>query len=155
MNNLGGIRRPNSLTAQIMSSSPATLAQIGKCSVYFTFTAPSTWVIKCGGSNHMIENKGILSTLISISSLLVTLANGSTTYTEGAGIANATPSLLFSYVLYIPKFKFNLLSISQLTKSLNYSMTSFQNHCVFEKLETQRTIVIGRESGGLYHLERL
>ena len=64
----------------------------------------------------MIENKGILSTLISISSLLVTLANGSPTYTEGAGIANATPSLLFSYVLYIPKFKFNLLSLRQLTK---------------------------------------
>jgi len=40
------------------------------------------------------------------------LADGSTSYTEGVGDANDTPSLPLYYVLYIPKFLFNLLYVS-------------------------------------------
>ena len=48
----------------------------------------------------MNGNKGILSTMSSISSLLlVTLADDSTSYTKGVGTANAISSLLLSSVL--------------------------------------------------------
>ena len=57
----------------------------------------------------MTGNKVIIFTVNSVSSLLpVTLADGSTSYTEGVNAANATPSLSLSFVLYIPKFSFNL-----------------------------------------------
>ena len=137
--------------AQMMlSSSTVTLAQIGAC---FTSAALNTWVINSEVSDYMTGNKNILSTMNSISSLFsVTLRNDSTCYTESVGIANATPSL--SYVLYIPKFSFNLLFGSRLTKSLNCSMTLFPDHCVFQELKMQKTIGTGRESEDIYYLER-
>lgn len=61
----------------------------------------------------MTENKSIFSTLNSVSSLLpVTLVDGSRSYDEEASSANATPSLSLSYILYIPKFPLNLLSVN-------------------------------------------
>ena len=68
--------------------------------------------------------------------------------------ANATSSLSLSFNLYIPRLSFNLLSISRLTKSLNCSVTSFFDHCVFQEFGTQKMTDTGRESGGLYHLKR-
>jgi len=103
----------------------------------------------------MIGNKGILSNLNSIFSLLsVTLVDSFTSYTEGVGTINATPSLSISSILYISKFLSNLLPVSRLTKSLDCSLTFFRDYYVFQELRTQKTIGIGHESGGLYHIER-
>ena len=139
----------------MMSSSNVTLAQTSNFTVYFMYTAPNIWIINSGASNHMTENKGILFPLNSIFSLLlVTLAYGSTSYTESMGTVNATPSLSLSYVLYIPKFLFNLLFGSRLTKSLNCSITLFPDHCVFQGHRMQKTIGTGHESEDIYYLER-
>jgi len=71
-----------------------------------------------------------MSALLSVSSLLlVTLADGSS-YTKGVGTTNATHSLSLSSVVYVPKFPFNLLSVSRLIKSLNYSLAFFPDYCV-------------------------
>lgn len=37
-------------------------------------------------------------------------------------------------VLYLPKWKCNLLSISKLTNDINFSVTSFPSHCDFLNL---------------------
>ena len=72
----------------------------------------------------MTGKKDFLFTLNSASTLLpVTLEDDSTSYAEGVGATNATPSLPLSSVLYTPKFSFNLLYVSRLTKSLNCSVT--------------------------------
>jgi len=56
-------------------SSIATLAQTSNSTACFTSAPPNTWVINSGASDHMTEDKNILSTL-SVSSLLpVTLAD--------------------------------------------------------------------------------
>jgi len=82
-------------------SSTVALAQTGISIACFTFIAPSTWVIDSRASDHMTENKGLLSTLKYVSSLLTeTLAYGSTSYTEGVGATNVTPSLPLFYSLY-------------------------------------------------------
>ena len=100
------------------SSSTITLAQTSNSTACFTSIALSTQVIDSGASDYMIGNKGILSTLNSLFSLLfVTLADGFKSYIECVGVAKATPFLSLSSVLYIPKFSFNLLSVSRVTKS--------------------------------------
>ena len=80
----------------------------------------------------MTGNKGILSTLHSVSPLLpVTLIDGFTSYTEGVGTTNATQFLSLSYILYVSNFRSILLSVNRLIKSLNYSITFFPDLCVF------------------------
>ena len=43
----------------------------------------------------------------------ITLANGSQTIAKGIGSAFPLPSLPLTYVLYVPNFPFNLISISK------------------------------------------
>lgn len=69
------------------------------------------------------------------------------------GTVNPTSSLSLSSVLYLPGFPLNLLSVSQLIKTLNCSVTFSPDFCVFQDLMTKKTIGHGRESGGLYLLE--
>ena len=90
------------------------------------------WAIDSGAFNHMIGSTSVLCD-ISISRRLhhVTLVDGSTLQIDGLGTANLFSSLSLPYVYYVPKFSFNFLSVSKLTKSLNCSVTFFPTHCVF------------------------
>ena len=58
-----------------------------------------------------------------------------------------------SSVLPAPNLSNNLLSISQITKNLNCSVTIHSSHCVFQNNLTKTTIGMGKEGGGLYYLE--
>ncbi|RVW46160.1 hypothetical protein CK203_076170 [Vitis vinifera] len=53
--------------------------------------------------------------------------------------------------VHVPKMSANLLSISKLTKSQNYSVTFFSNRCVFQDL-TRKTIGNAEKREGLYYL---
>ncbi|XP_058004588.1 uncharacterized protein LOC110650347 isoform X2 [Hevea brasiliensis] len=71
----------------------------------------------------------------------------------GYRTANLTSSIFLSSVLCLPKFSFNLLSVSKLTRTLNYSVFFFSDQCLFQDLTTKQIIGRGHESGGLYILE--
>ena len=69
----------------------------------------------------MTGTSGLLFDLEQSSSLPnVTLVDGSANTISGLGTTNLSPNLSLSSVLYILDFPFNLLSISKLTKILNY-----------------------------------
>ena len=53
--------------------------------------------------------------------------------------------------VHVPKMSANLLSISKLTKSQNYSVTFFSNRCVFQDL-TRKTTGNAEKREGLYYL---
>ncbi|KAK4395796.1 hypothetical protein Sango_1733900 [Sesamum angolense] len=55
-------------------------------------------------------------------------------------------------LLRFTEFPVNLLSISQLTQKHNCLVTFFPSYCVFQDLQTRRTIGGGHERGGLYFL---
>lgn len=55
---------------------------------------------------------------------------------------------LLRNVLCVPTFKFNLLSVSKVTRDLN----CYAKHCVFRNLCTGKVKVTGKEQGGLYIL---
>ena len=58
-------------------------------------------------------------------------------------------------VLCVPTFKVNLMSVSQLTRDLNCSMTFFPHWCVLQDLATRRMIGLGKKRDGLYYLAAL
>ncbi|RVW14374.1 hypothetical protein CK203_090511 [Vitis vinifera] len=47
-------------------------------------------------------------------------ANGSQTVAKGIGLAHTLPSLPLTFVLYTPECSFNLISISKITRTLNF-----------------------------------
>lgn len=70
---------------------------------------------------------------------------------KGVGKISLSSSLNLKNVL-VPSCPFNLISLSQLTKSLNCSITFGVNSFVIQDRSTRRLIGEGHESEGLYYL---
>ena len=86
---------------------------------------------------------------------MITLASGSQTMAKGIGSACHLSSIPLTSVLYVPYYPFNLISISKLTRDLNCLITLFDNFVTLQDQSMGRTIGIGREVQGLFHLSSL
>ena len=116
--------------------------------------SPSPWILDSGASDHISGNKSSFSSIFfSKIPHLVTVANGSKVMSQGSGQVSLSPSLKLNYVLFVPQCPYNLISLSQLTRSLNCSVTFTANSFVIQEHGTGRLIGEGRESRGLYYLE--
>ena len=136
------------------STSVASVAQTGNAYVCFTHTSSlGPWILDSGASDHISGNKDLFSSLTTTPTLpTVTLANGSQTVAKGIGLAHPLPSLPLTSVLYTPECPFNLISISKITRTLNCSIIFSDKFVTLQDRSTGKTIGIGRESQGLYHL---
>jgi len=135
--NLSSFSCFNSKRTQGQSSSfSATLAQTGTPFSYLTSFMSHTWIIDSGATDHMTENRGIMSSFTSTSNFAV-LADGFRTTIQGVGTATTSFTLSLAYVLYLPHFPFSLLSISKITKILNCTVTFFPDRSVFKELGTR------------------
>ncbi|KAL6323893.1 hypothetical protein AAG906_005890 [Vitis piasezkii] len=129
-------RPPSSSASQASQASVASVAQ------------PDS-----GASDHISGNKDFFSSITTTSALsIVTLTNGSQIVVKGIGLALPLPSLPLTSVLYTPECPFNLISISKITRTLNCSITFSDKFVTLQDRSTGKTIGIGRESQGLYHL---
>ncbi|RVX05135.1 hypothetical protein CK203_020197 [Vitis vinifera] len=107
------------------SASVASVAQTGNASTCLTHTSSlGPWILDSGASDHI----------------------------SGFGFAHPLPSLPLHSVLYAPECPFNLISISKITRTLNCSITFSDKFVTLQDRSTGKTIGIGRESQGLYHL---
>nr|XP_016464387.1 PREDICTED: uncharacterized protein LOC107787345 [Nicotiana tabacum] len=82
------------------------------------------------------------------------MPNGDISYVTHTGASTISEGNTITNVFYVPSFKFNLLSVSRLTKELQCSTTFFPDFCIFQELFSGKVRVIGREDDGLYILER-
>ncbi|RVW40739.1 Retrovirus-related Pol polyprotein from transposon RE2 [Vitis vinifera] len=124
---------------------------ISACLTHTSSLGP--WILDSGASDHLSGNKDLFSSITTTSALpTVTLANGSQTVAKGIGLALPLPSLPLTSVLYTPECPFNLISISKITRTLNCSITFSDKFVTLQDRSTGKTIGIGRESQGLYHL---
>ncbi|RVW62757.1 Retrovirus-related Pol polyprotein from transposon RE1 [Vitis vinifera] len=145
---------PSSSASQTSQASIASVAQPGNASACLTHTSSlRPWILDSGASDHLSGNKDLFSSITTTSDLsTVTLANGSQTVAKGIGLALPLPSLPLTSVLYTPECPFNLISISKITRTLNCSITFSDKFVTLQDRSTGKTIDIGRESQGLYHL---
>ena len=102
-----------------------SVAQTGNASACLTHTSSlGPWILDSGASDHISGNKDLFSSITTTSALpTVILANGSQTVAKGIGLAHPLPSLPLTSVLYTPKCPFNLISISNISRTLNCSNT--------------------------------
>ena len=71
---------------------------------------------------------------------------------KGIGLAHPLPSLPLTSILYTLECPFNLITISKITHTLNCSIIFSNKLVTLQDRSTRKTISIGRESQGLYHL---
>ena len=145
---------PQPPSSSASQASVASVAQLGNASACLTHTSSlGPWILDSGASDHLSGNKDLFSSITTTSALPnVTLANGSQTVAKGIGLALPLPSLPLTSVLYTPECPFNLISISKITRTLNCSITFSDKFVTLQDRSTGKTIGIGRESQGLYHL---
>ncbi|TYJ00756.1 hypothetical protein E1A91_A13G107000v1 [Gossypium mustelinum] len=100
------------------------------------------------------SNKSLFKYTTCLSKDSVRIADGSLTFVSGISSVVCTPNITLSSVFYVPKFSVNLLSVSTITKTLNCKLEFFPDHCVFQDLQTGRTIDRRRLCDGFYPLDR-
>ena len=131
------------LTQAAKSSSIASVARTGNVSICLTHSS-APWILDTGTSDHISSNKDFFSSLTFPSPLpTITLANGSQTIAKGIGSVCPLPSLPLTFVLYVPNFPFNLISISKLTHDLHCVLTFSHNSITLQDQRTGKTIGIG------------
>ncbi|XP_075092494.1 retrovirus-related Pol polyprotein from transposon RE1 [Nicotiana tabacum] len=114
------------------------------------------WIIDIEASNHMTSQLDALTSCPSIPSsekFKVQLPTGNVVSVSHKETSLVLRNNNISNVLYIPEFKYNLLSISQLTKELQCMVAFFPDFCIFQDLYSGQVKGIGKEKHGLYILQ--
>lgn len=126
---------------------------IGMANCFSTNATSHCWIIYSGASHYITTNEHLLNNSKCTTSShqdKVNLPTG-----DKASISHIGETCLFNNVvvkdvLCVLEFKFNLLSISQLTRELSCFVSFYPNFCIFQDLYGGRVKGIGREEGSLY-----
>ncbi|XP_019251086.1 PREDICTED: uncharacterized protein LOC109230004 [Nicotiana attenuata] len=111
------------------------------------------WIVDTGATNHMVGNEQLLLEKLLVGNARnVQLPTRESTKVSHVGSCRLDGGDTINNVLCVPAFKFNLLSVSQLTKALNCCAAFFPNFCIFQDLFSGRVKDIGKEEEGLYVL---
>ncbi|RDX93335.1 hypothetical protein CR513_24420, partial [Mucuna pruriens] len=108
--------------------------------------SPSPWEVDLGASDHISGNDYVFSSISSPKfPYFISLANGSKMVSRGVGQVSLSSSISLNFELYIPKCPYNLVSLSQLTRSLNCSVTFDADSFVIQDRNTDQLIGEGHE----------
>ncbi|XP_019228108.1 PREDICTED: uncharacterized protein LOC109209314 [Nicotiana attenuata] len=113
-------------------------------------------IIDTGATNHMVHSLNLLETYDKIpenARSKVHLPTGEQVSITHVGICSFFKNKKVQNILHIPEFKYNLLSVSKLTKELMCLAAFYPDFCVFRELSSGKVLGIGKEELGLYILK--
>ena len=148
---LNKVKDIESTTANVATTSTA-----GMITAFMSDVVNRNWIIDTGASNHMVHNASLMTQYRNLddkSNMHVNLPTGSQASISHIGESLVLTDKTVNGVLFIPEFKYNLLSVSQLTKQLKCAVIFFPDFCVFQDLSNGKVLGIGREDQGLYLLQ--
>ncbi|OIT04225.1 hypothetical protein A4A49_65313, partial [Nicotiana attenuata] len=113
------------------------------------------WIVDSGAIHHIFSTLDLMSDVSKITDKekeKVTLPNGGCAKIEHTGSSFLSAFDKLKNVLHVPDFKFNLMSVSKLTRDLSCAVIFLPELCVFQDLYNGRVKAIGKEDEGLYVL---
>lgn len=114
------------------------------------------WVVDSGCTEYITHWPNLLENKKGTTNEApVVIPNGHTIPVEGKGDFTLPGGAKLNGVLYVPNFKYNLLSVSRLTKDLKCAVTFFPDFFVMQGLQTKSLIGAGKCEGGLYLMDML
>nr|GEU61051.1 hypothetical protein [Tanacetum cinerariifolium] len=109
------------------------------------------WIINTSAFDNMCPHITLFKTTYLLKNpIVVHLPDGTTKIVKLVGHIQLTLTLLLVDVIYVPEFKFNLLSVGKLLNIQNYFAQFFPSYCVFQDLSTKEVVDIGKGSRCMY-----
>ncbi|XP_019240254.1 PREDICTED: uncharacterized protein LOC109220255 [Nicotiana attenuata] len=133
-----------------------TVGILNHVNAFMSQCVNSKWIVDTGASNHMTSSLDMLHThrpLPNTEANKVHLPTGNVVSVSHTGCTSVLSNQEISNILYIPDFKFNLLSVSKLTKELKCMVGFFPDFFIFQDLFSGQVKGMGREEHGLYILQ--
>ncbi|KAF7813378.1 Retrovirus-related Pol polyprotein from transposon TNT 1-94 [Senna tora] len=113
------------------------------------------WVIDSGASSHVTGNVNLLKDLREITGLnTVTLPDGSVKHVKSVGTAILSDKLKLDNVLFVPDFRYNLISVSKMVTDLRVEVKFCSSGCVMQDQLSNQVIAEGRLERNLFVLSR-
>jgi len=114
----------------------------------------SEWILDSGVTDHMTYNTEPLSDIKVLHEKSKTaLPNGNSSEISSIGKVKLSAEIELQDVLYVPVFKYNLLSIPKLTRDSNCVVIFHPKFCIIQDYVNNKILEIGGEHGGLYYLK--
>ena len=115
----------------------------------------SSWVIDSGGSDHMCHdlNEFKSCTLIKSNNHVVTLPDGSKVAIKYIGDIVLQIGLTLHNVLFVPQFKYMLLSVRKLISDMDCKIIFTSKECLIQETMMKRPWPLGKHKDGLYAIE--
>jgi len=112
------------------------------------------WMVDTGASDHMTPHAHLSTSLRrSEKSIVVSFLDGHTRRVNYVGDIVINSELELKDVLYVPKFKHSLLSVSKLLNDHNIATSFLAHKFLLQDPIIKKNLAKGRQVGGLYKLE--
>ncbi|KAK9741428.1 hypothetical protein RND81_03G105000 [Saponaria officinalis] len=138
--------------AQIMSSSSYFAGTSAKHLVFFA--CHSSWILDTGASDHMCYNNNMFSDIRTIPQpYVISLPNGHSITINNVGTVPLTREISLHNVLFVPSFRYNLLSISKLDNQFNSVINFTPDFCFMQGSSMKQPLILGTTHKDLYLLQ--
>ncbi|VFQ95873.1 unnamed protein product [Cuscuta campestris] len=111
------------------------------------------WIVHTRASNHMTPFEDILFDVYELPKpITVTLPDGNHKAVNKAGKVVLSSSLILMDVLYVPDFRFSLISVSKVIDTQRVNAVFLADECVFQDPSTKQIMATAPRSHGLYKM---
>ncbi|XP_073041984.1 uncharacterized protein [Primulina eburnea] len=144
----------HSSNTNVVNNLPSSSTNVANMTGHVIEETQADWITDTGANEHMTGNYSLLHGAKSLcaSPSSVRLPNGDYLLVSDKGSVAISENILVHDVLFVPNFRYNLLSVSKFTKSYNCCVTFHPNCCTFQERTSGRIIWTGKERHGLYYL---
>lgn len=115
------------------------------------------WILDSGASKHVAGKFGVFESYIKHPPThkgTIQTADGTKQPVVGEGTVKCTSNISLSYVLHVPAFPVNLLSLSALIDDIDCSVTLNKFGVVIQERETRQMVGTGTRRKGLWYVEK-
>ena len=110
----------------------------------------TSWIIDTSASHHVSGELSWFSDMIVSTPCLVSLPSGDSFFATKTGSVYLSTTIKLSNVLFVPQFSYNLLSISQLTNDLHYTVQLSSSLCATQD-QLKELVGTRHRQNGLYY----